>query len=65
MPTVYVVDADAALYPTAARSGAGAKRKREYNAPRGVLTSRLGIKIASTHLDLSGLSVSVIESARK
>jgi hypothetical protein len=65
MPIVTTVDQDDAEYTTIARRGAGTKRLREFDAPRGVLYSRIGVKVAGEELDIRGLTIRPVDNARR
>lgn len=60
-----LIDADGTEYATQLKAGAPTKRKREYNAPRGVMSTRFAYKIAGTSLVLNGIRASVTEGSRK
>lgn len=65
MPVVTTIDQDDEEYPTINRRGAGTKRRREFDAPRGVLYSRIGVKVSGSGLDIRGVTLRSSESARR
>lgn len=65
MPVVTTIDQDDAEYTTIPRRGAGTKRLREFDAPRGVLYSRIGVKVAGEELSVRGLTIRPVDNARR
>jgi hypothetical protein len=65
MPVVTTIDQNAAEYTTLPRRGAGTKRLREFDAPRGVLYSKIGVKVAGEALNIRGLTLRPVDNARR
>ena len=62
---VSMIDAANVAYPTQLKAGAPSKRTREYNAPRGVLSTRFAFSVTGSELSLNGIKASVTEGTRK
>lgn len=62
---VFLIDSDGTEYDTVPRSGAGTKRNRQFNTPRGVLSTTFKFRVEMDVPNIEEMSVNFVDSSNK